>query len=196
MISVQEVIVDPDMTAPQFFTVLRSTGQYVPGGFQSTVLPIQAYGPVQQASPKEIAMLPEADRVSGMRSFWTTFPVYVTRGSAYVPSVHGETPAGDVPGTVYTLSTIPAGTISLWLNGDQLTPGVDYFPAGNVITLAVPTTGGDQLWAQWPVTVQVTTQGSASDKIVYDSITYRVVSVYNDPGGGYWKAVAAREAAA
>ena len=64
MINVQEVILDPDMLPDQPFTILRSQGQFVMGGFQSVTTEIQIWGPVQQASNKEIMMLPEADRVA------------------------------------------------------------------------------------------------------------------------------------
>ena len=74
----QEVISDPDLVAPQQYVILRSTGAWVAGGFQSTVSTIQQFGPVQQASNKEVAMLPEADRVSEVRSFWSTVPIYTT----------------------------------------------------------------------------------------------------------------------
>jgi hypothetical protein len=78
------------------------------------------FGPVQNSTPKEIAMLPEADRAGAVYSFWSTVPIYVTRANA------------------------------------------------------------------------------ASDKIQYPpgGETYRVLSVYHNPGGGYWKAMATLEAAA
>ena len=95
MISVQEVISDPDLCAPQQYVILRSTGAWIAGGFQSTVSTIQMFGPVQQASNKEVSMLPEADRVSEVRSFWSTVPLYVTRTNAasdklQYPAMGGE----------------------------------------------------------------------------------------------------------
>jgi hypothetical protein len=94
MISVQEVVADPDMIAPEPFTILRSTGSWVLGGFQSVVTRISQMGPVQQASNKELRMLPEADRVGSVRSFWCTVPLLLVRGYAPLPGVHVETPQG------------------------------------------------------------------------------------------------------
>jgi hypothetical protein len=82
MISVQEVVSDPDLVAPQQYIILRSAGTFIAGGFQSIVSTLQMFGPVQNSSPKEIAMVPEADRVSSMMSFWSTVPIYVTRANA------------------------------------------------------------------------------------------------------------------
>lgn len=191
MISVFEVVVDPDMTAPHPFTILRSTGKFVPGGFESTVTPIPMFGPVHQASDKEISMLPEADRVGSIRSFWSTQPVYVTRGYAPVPGVHGE--QLPVSGTTYTLSSAPPnGSLCVYADGRLLRPTVDYTLVGVTLTLVViPSTS---LYATWQITVNVAT--NASDQIQYDTEVYRVLQVYFDPGGGYHKALATRLAAA
>ena len=128
MISVQEVIPDPDMTSPEPFTIQRSTGQWVAGGFQSTVTQsIQVFGPVRNATDKEVAMLPEADRVSRVLAFYATLPILTTRGTAPVPATHGEVPAGAIPGSTFTLSsTPPGGVITLYVNGVQMTPGTEY----------------------------------------------------------------------
>lgn len=191
MISVFEVVVDPDLIAPQPFTVLRSTGQFVLGGFQSTVTSISMFGPVQQASNKEIEMLPEADRVGSVRSFWSTQPVYTTRGYAPVPGTHGEVPAGS--GVTYALSAAPpAESVCVYLNGLLLAEGVDYALKGTALTFTNAPAG--KLYVTWQVTVNVAT--NASDQIQYGEEVYRVLSVYRDPGGGYWKALATRLAAA
>ena len=51
MINVQEVVTDPDMIAPHPYTILRSQGQFVPGGFEpNNTIQISTFGPVQQAS--------------------------------------------------------------------------------------------------------------------------------------------------
>lgn len=191
MISVQEVIVDPDMIAPQPFTILRSTGKFVPGGFDSTTTSIPVFGPVQQASDREIQMLPEADRVSSIRSFWSTQPMYETRGYAPVPGVHGEQPVGS--GVTYTLSSPPPnGLLQVYSNGLLLRPGVHYLLNGLVLTFA--TTAALPLYVTWPATVNVGT--NASDLIQYASEQYRVLKVYFDPGGGYYKALGTSTAAA
>lgn len=188
MISVEEVVVDPDMTAPQPYTILRSTGKFVLGGFESTTTPISMFGPVQQASNKEILMLPEADRVSSARSFWSTQPIYVTRGYAPVPGVHGESPIGS--GLTRLLSSAPPGGVaSVYAGGVLLQPnGFDYTLTGVILTfLTIPT---QAVYVTWQVTVDVATD--ASDIIQYEDTQYRVMNVYRDPGGGYWKAVGTR----
>lgn len=192
MISVFEVVVDPDMTAPNNFVILRSTGQFVQGGFQSVTTAIPVVGPVQQASNKEIQMLPEADRVGSVRAFWSVQTIYVTRGYAPVPSTHGEVPQG--AGTAYTLSTAPpSGAANVYAGGLLLQPnGVDYTLTGT--TLAFNAAPAQPLYATWPVTANVATD--ASDILQYEDQQYRVLNVYRDPGSGYWKALATRMAAA
>lgn len=71
-------------------------------------------------------------------------------------TMHAETPAGDVPGTVYTLSGPPPGGSlqSLTKNGLFLLPGVDYALGGANLTLTVDTIAGDKLYAVWPVQTQ------------------------------------------
>lgn len=188
MISVYEVVVDPDMIAPQPFTILRSTGQFVLGGFQSTTTAISLFGPVQQASNKELNMLPEADRIGSIRSFWSTQPVYTTRGSAPVPGVQGEAPTGG--GVSYALSAPPpAGVANVYADGLLLRPnGVDYTLSGAV--LAFNSAPAQPLYVTWQTTVDVAT--NASDILQYEEEQYRVMNVYRDPGGGYWKALGTR----
>lgn len=192
MIDVSEVVTDPDFTAPQPFTIKRSTGQFVLGGFESVTTDIPQLGPVQQASDKEIQMLPEADRVGSIRSFWCTIPIYTTRGTAPVPSVHGETPVGS--GTNYTLSEAPPNNaILLYSNGKLLRPnGADYTLSGTTLTFNSP----PQLpiYATWEITAEVGT--NAADIIVYGNEEYRLLRTYCDPGSGYWKAYGTRMNAA
>lgn len=193
MISVQEVVVDPDMIAPQPYQILRSSGQFVLGGFQSTTTTINVFGPVQQATNREIQMLPEADRIGSIRSFWYTQPIYITRGYAPVPSTQGEAPQESSAST-YTLSVAPPnGVILLYSNGLQLQPYIDYTVSGNVITFLFPPPTLP-LYATWQVTANVATD--ASDILVYGGFQYRVLSTYRDDGSGYWKALAHRMAAA
>jgi hypothetical protein len=191
MISVADVVQDPDMIAPQPFTIFRSTDTYVLGGVQSTTTPIQAFGPVQQASNKEIQMLPEADRVEGVRSFWWVQPLYVTRGTAPVPSTHGEAAVGS--GTTYTLSTAPPDyTAVVYVAGLMQIPGIDYMLSGDTLTFTTVLSAAP--YVTWTITALV--GQSASDILQYQTEQYRVISVYKDPGGGYWKALARRMDAA
>ena len=193
MISVEEVILDPDMCDPSPFTVLRSSGQWVAGGFQSAITQqLQTFGPVRVATNKELAMLAEADRVSQVRAFYATFPILVTRGQAPLPATHGEVPQGTIPGVTYALSEPPPATLGvLTINGLFQRPnGYDYTLNGVTITLNTPTDPDDKLYFTWPITAMV---GAAeSDVIDYDNQQWRILSVYRTPGSGYWKALGTR----
>lgn len=74
-------------------------------------------------------------------------------------AVHGEIPAGTIPGTVYTLSAVPPGGVlqSLTKNGVFQSPSVDYTLTGQTVTLVVATQVGDVLYAVWPTTATVST---------------------------------------
>ena len=196
MINVSDVVSDPELQAPQPFTVQRSTGQWVLGVFQNTYASFNLLGPVQQATNKEIAMLPEADRVGAVRSFWTTVPLYLTRGYGTTASTHTEIPAGSVPGSVFTLGAAPpGGAVSAFRNGMFLTPnGVDYTLSGTTLTLTSVLGAGDVLLVQWPVNVKAL--AAISDIILFEGEQYKIMSVYRDPGGGYWKSLGTRLAAA
>lgn len=191
MILADDVVEDSDMVAPQPFQVLRSSGAFVAGGFTSTTTTLLRTGPVQRASDKEVNMLPEADRVGGVMAFWSTEPIYVTSGKRPVPAVLGQTPAGAVPGTVYTLPTaVPTG--SLYLNGLLQLPGADYTLVGNVLTLNVATAPNAVLYFTTPIT---DADGPAeSDILVYppNGEQYRVLASRHFPGSGFWKALGTR----
>jgi hypothetical protein len=72
-------------------------------------------------------------------------------------TIHSETPVGAVPGTAYTLSSIPpGGTLqALTKNGFFQIPNIDYMLNGALITMAAVTTPGDALNATWLVQTQV-----------------------------------------
>lgn len=117
-------------------------------------------------------------------------------------AMHTEVPAGAVPGTVYTLSSIPPGGVlqTLTKNGLLLIPGVgkDYTLSGLTITLAVATILNDALFAVWPIEEQVfqasapngatiAAQGLAggiqTSKSVGDvSVSYQVLTALEDWG--------------
>lgn len=72
--------------------------------------------------------------------------------------LHGEVPAGS--GATFTISALPpGGTLqALTKNGLFLTPdGVDYTLSGQIITLNVPLSGSDALYATWLTTTTVDT---------------------------------------
>jgi hypothetical protein len=195
MISVQEVILDTDMLPPEPYVILRSIGSFISGSFQSIVTPIQQFGPVQQASNKEIMMLPEADRVGSIRAFWSPVPIYLTRGTSPVPSVYGETPAGAVPGVTFTLSQLPPTVnVTVYVSGLLMTPNVDYLLSG--VTLTLFASAAIAPWVQWPVMARV--QQAASDIIEYPpgGEQFRILQRYWDPGNNVWKALGTRMNAA
>jgi len=196
MISVQEVIGDVDMIDPQPYVIQRSTGQWVSGGFQSTIVrTINVFGPVRNATDKEVQMLPESDRISRIRAFYATQPILTTRGYAPLPATHGEVPAGTMPGTAFTLSAIPpGGACSLYLNGVTLQPVVDYLLTGAAIVFNYTVRAGAVLYATWGITARV--EAAESDVILYDNEQYRVLGVYRTQGAGYLKALAHRMEAA
>jgi hypothetical protein len=88
MIDVSEVVNDPDLA--QEFTILRSSGSYLNGVFQSSTTPIQGFGVVTVATAREIEMVPEGDRVTGMMSFHSNQPILGTRANG------GATGASDI----------------------------------------------------------------------------------------------------
>ena len=85
----QDSVTNPDLA--QAFTICRSTGSYVAGGWSETSVQIPAYGVVTVATDRQIESLAEADRLHGARMFLTTQPIYTTSRSRA-----GE---GGTPGT-------------------------------------------------------------------------------------------------
>ena len=196
MISVQEVVQDPDMTSPSPFTIQRSTGSWDSGGFVSTITEtILCWGPVHNTGDKELAMIPQADKISEALTFWCTVPIYVTQGYASVPAVHPEIPLGTFPGSIYTLSMAPpSGMLALYWNGLLQRENIDFTVIGNVITLKFTTSATDKLACTWPITAQV--QPAAIDIILYGDDQYRILQVHKSLGGGYYRAVGQRLSAA
>ena len=78
-IDLSDVIVDPDFC--QTFTVFRSTGEFVKGGYQETVTEIPMTGIVTHHDTMELNMTPEGDRIRGMMDFYSIEPLYVTHVS-------------------------------------------------------------------------------------------------------------------
>jgi hypothetical protein len=195
MISVADIVADAELAAPQPFIILRSAGQFVLGGFQSSVTPINTVGPVQRASDKEVNMMPEADRIAGIMAFWSTIPINTTQAKAKTPSAKGQVPQGAHPGNTYTLTgpVNPSG-VALFYNGLMLTPGIDYALIGSTISLlGWSTKVGGNLYAVQ--TVNSASGTDASDILVYVGEQYRVLSVRHYPGSGYWKALGTRMSA-
>ena len=68
-------------------------------------------------------------------------------------SIHGETPSGTIPGSTFTLTSIPTNGVlqALYKNGAFQTPGTDYALMGLTITMTTALITGDALYATWPV---------------------------------------------
>jgi hypothetical protein len=188
VITVTEVVEDPTFIPPQPFTILRSVGQFVVGGFNpNNTISIPVFGPVQQASLKQLEMLLEADRVGYVRMFWCRQPLYLTRGYAPVPGVQVGSLTGS--GLVYTLSsTPPDGTAMVYVNGLFMTPGIDYTLDGNTLTFVVAPSTTPVV--TWQITVNMATNNS--DIIQFENYQYRLMDSYYDPGAGYHRALGVR----
>lgn len=187
MIEVGEIVSDMDMMAPQTWTIQRSTGQWVSGGFQSSTVTLYVSGPVQQANNREISMLPESDRAGEIRSFYLTQPIYITRETlGTVPSMVSFA----VSGSTLVLSSVPAAGFLVYKNGAMLVPEKDYTVSGNTVSLVVQPSPNDSFMV---VSLDSGDTGPAiSDVLVYEGWQYRVLQTYHTPGSRYWKAFATR----
>lgn len=76
MINVSEIVNDPDFA--QSFNVLRSTVTFVSGGISNAITTVPMWGVILIAEPKDLATLPEGDRISGSMAFYTQLPMYMT----------------------------------------------------------------------------------------------------------------------
>lgn len=76
-LDLSEIVEDPDLS--QTWMLLRSTGEFVAGGFQSTTTQIPFSGIAEPASDAELQMIPEGDRVTQAFTFISTQPMYTTR---------------------------------------------------------------------------------------------------------------------
>lgn len=184
MLNMSNVVSDADLVAPQSFVVRRSQGAWTTGGFANTTSDIGMSGPVQQASDKELQMLPTADNTTGVLSFWSTQPIYETRNDS-VSSTQSLVLTGGP--TTYTVAPALTGGVSLYKNGLLLQPELDYTLSGQTITLVQPAQPNDVMAATSSLPVQVP---AVSDLLIYGGSSYRVMRVYHDPGCGYWKAYA------
>lgn len=80
MIDVSEVINDPDFM--QSFTVYRKSGDFASGGYVETETVITMQGIILPLTTKDILQLPEGDRITENKAFYSTAPLYVTRNNA------------------------------------------------------------------------------------------------------------------
>ena len=90
------------------------------------------------------------DRNGGLTSDETLVIQAITTGTYFVE--HG-TPAGDINGVndTFTLASNPSPDTSLvvFLNGQALTPTVDYTLSGVTITMTTIPEAGSQLWVNY-----------------------------------------------
>jgi len=77
VISVAEVVTDPDLAEP--FVITRSQGgSFIAGVWSNQVITVNGYGVIQPSTPEELEQIPEGDRVLGAMSFHSADPLYET----------------------------------------------------------------------------------------------------------------------
>jgi len=64
---------------PEPYTVERSTGAFVAGGWQTTSINVAGYGVVSVADKQDLQMVPEGDRVTGAMVFHSQQRIYETQ---------------------------------------------------------------------------------------------------------------------
>lgn len=77
--SLSEVVNDSELCEDGGFTILRSTGIFGQGGYQSTTTNIPSYGVIDNASGDLLQQLPEADRIEGSIVIHTEAVIYETQ---------------------------------------------------------------------------------------------------------------------
>jgi hypothetical protein len=76
MIDVSEVVNASEMAQP--FQILRSTGAFNNGNWNSEEQTIQAYGVITIADAKALEMVPQGDIVHGAMAFYSQDEIHVT----------------------------------------------------------------------------------------------------------------------
>jgi hypothetical protein len=77
MINLAEIATDADFA--QSYTVIRSSGSFVLGGWSNTTSSVPMYGAITVASSSDLEQVTEGDRVTGAMTFYSTQQLYVTR---------------------------------------------------------------------------------------------------------------------
>lgn len=77
MIDLSRLIADPDFSEP--FVIRRRIGKWVAGRFIATPEDTAVTGIVEPTSGDDLEQVPEGDRVSGMMTFYTRQPVYLSQ---------------------------------------------------------------------------------------------------------------------
>jgi hypothetical protein len=76
MIQVSEIVNAPEFA--QAFTILRSTGAWNTGVWESTQATVAGFGTITPATENDIKMIPEGDVVEGAMVFHSQAPIYLT----------------------------------------------------------------------------------------------------------------------
>lgn len=76
MIDVGSIVVDPDFAQP--YTVHRKSGAWVAGRWEPTEDDLPYFGAIMVATQRDLNMIPEGDRVSGMMMFFAVKPLNLT----------------------------------------------------------------------------------------------------------------------
>lgn len=77
MISVKRAINHPKLS--QTFIIYRKKGEMIKGRFEQEEIKLKMSGVIGVASPKDIELIPEGDRVGGEIMIHTTREIFVTR---------------------------------------------------------------------------------------------------------------------
>lgn len=76
LMDLNDVVSDADIAEP--FVILRSTGAFVAGGYQSAPASIPSFGVISQPNGIELEQVPEGDRAKGAIVVHTQAPIYQT----------------------------------------------------------------------------------------------------------------------
>lgn len=88
MIDVSECVCDADFA--QDFMVLRSSGYWVKGVWQSTRSEFAMSGVISPASAKDVRMVPEGDINEELRAFFSPQPIFTTHANNATDSTGGS----------------------------------------------------------------------------------------------------------
>ena len=80
MLNVSELLQDPDFAQP--FSIQRSSGAFVSGGFETITTTVAAWGVILPASDQDLAQVPAGDRVTGTISIHTAQQLFQTHGGS------------------------------------------------------------------------------------------------------------------
>lgn len=77
MINLTRVVTSSLLAEP--YTIQRSTGKFILGGWKTESVNIPGYGVVSVASEEDLDMMPESDRVTGSMVFHSECRIYITQ---------------------------------------------------------------------------------------------------------------------